>query len=277
MIRLTSLGQAAIVCLLALLFILVVIGIQLDTMRFHFKGLVGALLDDAADTVEYSVLNVGSEVGAHSGEPGSSDVGWFQFCYFMFAVALPIGLCIDLMMMWILPLRLHRQRQLVLVTELLNAWACLDVFSVAMLASILEVQEFVKYEIESLCGQINNLLAAYDPSSLAGDDTCFAVEASLTSETAVLFIAAVLLTVVSHTTLYLASAAMERRWRREEEDGEEGDEEGRIEDDSIMEWEIEREGEKLVSDIAWLRAWQGVVCGTGRLLGLITVSVPISR
>ena len=64
-------------------------------------------------------------------------------------------------------------------TTAVNAWSALDVWCVAILASLLEIQQFAKFIVGDSCDGINKYLKQYLSAYLDGDNVCFDVEASL--------------------------------------------------------------------------------------------------
>ena len=92
---------------------------------------------------------------------------------------MPLALLTLLLFMWLVPLSLHRQRQLFTLAEILNAWTALDVFCVSILAALLELQQFAAFIVGDSCDQINEILSKYLYDELDGDATCFDVIAKL--------------------------------------------------------------------------------------------------
>ena len=92
---------------------------------------------------------------------------------------MPLALLTLLLFMWLVPLSLHRQRQLFTLAEILNAWTALDVFCVSILAALLELQQFAAFIVGDSCDQINEILSKYLYDELDGDAKCFDVIAKL--------------------------------------------------------------------------------------------------
>jgi hypothetical protein len=93
-----------------------VAGVVLKTFNFEFKGLTGLLLQDAA-IASYSFVSVGQFAPVASGDPDSFTVRWMEVSYFAFGIGMPVALIFSLMVLWFVPLRLGRQRQLYVLAE----------------------------------------------------------------------------------------------------------------------------------------------------------------
>lgn len=91
---------------------------------------------------------------------------------------MPLALCVALTILWVVPLSISMQRQLFVLAEVLNAWSTLDVYSVSIIAALLEIQQFAMFIVGDSCDGINKLLENFD-EALDGDDKCFDVVAVL--------------------------------------------------------------------------------------------------
>lgn len=177
-INITTFGSMITVTAIAINIFLLINGTFIDSVEFNFKGLVGLLLKDDA-IVDYSYVTVGTSTPGHSGHPNDFSVRWMQCCFFLFGQAMPLGLMVALTIVWLIPLPLMRLQQLMVLAEVMNAWSALDVWCVAILASLLEIQQFAKFIVGDSCDGINTYLKQYLSAYLDGDNVCFDVEASL--------------------------------------------------------------------------------------------------
>lgn len=178
LVKFTYFGKFAVGGVICLTAILVVLGTFLLTMGFEFKGLTGYMLKSDAK-LDYSYVTIGTEIPEHSGLPDDFGVRWMQASYFLFGLAMPLGLLTVFMVLWTVPLTLARQRQLFVLSEVLNAWSALDVFCVAIAAGLLEIHQFAMFIVGDSCDQIDEVLSKYMDDKLDGDDTCFDVVAYL--------------------------------------------------------------------------------------------------
>ncbi len=82
-------------------------------------------------------MSVGVSVPEHSGIPNDFAIRWMQGSFFLFGLAMPLSLMVALLVLWVVPLSIAKQRQLFVLTEVLNAWSTLDVYSVSIIAGLL--------------------------------------------------------------------------------------------------------------------------------------------
>lgn len=179
-VTMTKWGKAFVVGCLLLSAIFICMGTWFLTMGFQFKGLVGLMLGEDAEN-DYSFIDVGVAIPKHSGIPNDFAIRWMQASYFVFGMAMPLSLLIVLGVLWMIPLSLDRQRQLFVLSEVLNAWSTLDVFCIAIAASLLEIRQFAAFIVGDACDGINVILGKYMDEKLDGDDKCFDVVAVLLS------------------------------------------------------------------------------------------------
>jgi hypothetical protein len=178
LVKVTTLGQTMVVIILIVTAMFVVAGTFKNTMTFEFKGLVGLMLKDEAD-VAYSFVSVGTSLPEHSGVPNDFSIRWLQASLFLFGQAMPFALLIATAVLWLMPLTLTAQRQMFVLSEVLNAWSALDVFCIAIAAALLEIQQFAAFIVGDSCDAINVILSEYLDPVLDGDDKCFDVIATL--------------------------------------------------------------------------------------------------
>jgi len=97
------------------------------------------------------------------------------------------------------------------LAEIMNAWSGLDIFVVAILAALLEIQQFAAFIVGTSCDGINKYLEEYLNTALHGDDLCFDVVTSLYPAFAVLFCAAFFLFITSIPALRFCETALQDR------------------------------------------------------------------
>jgi hypothetical protein len=177
-IQLTYLGILIIFSLLSLCLFSILLGTYIDTMAFHFKGLVGLMLQDQAET-SYSFMDIGATIPLHSGSPHARLVKWLQISFFLFGLGMPLAYLLCTYVLWFYPMTLKAMKRLQIVTEVMNAWAALDVFCVSIAAALLEIEQFALFVVGDSCDRLNLLLEKYLDPWLDGDDQCFDVVAGL--------------------------------------------------------------------------------------------------
>eukprot|EP01032_Pedospumella_encystans_P009378 gene9378-11041_t len=210
LIKVTTAGKVAVVLALVITAFVVIAGTFVETMRFEFKGLVGLILKDAAD-VDYSFVTVGTSIPEHSGVPNDFATRWLQASLFLFGQAMPFAVLLAMLGLWLVPLTLASQRSIFVLAEVLNAWSALDVFCIAIAAALLEIQQFAAFIVGDSCDGINVILEEHMDEILEGDDKCFDVIATLTSNSWLLFLAAVLLIIVVLPLLQVCHNAIHLR------------------------------------------------------------------
>lgn len=153
--------------------LLLIIGIYLNSFEIHFEGLTGFLLRDAAN-IKYSLYDVGIKFPEGSG--GRTDYDWLiwmQITYFFVSVATPIATICMALLLFIVPLPFKWQWRFMVIAEVFNSWTGLDVFCLAILATLLEIEQFAQFIVGDKCDGVNVLLAKYFDVLLQGDDKCF--------------------------------------------------------------------------------------------------------
>ncbi len=204
-ISITTLGKIAVICYLGVTFFFIISGTYIDTFKFEFKGLTGLLLGDDA-IVNYSFISVGETLP-------STSFGYITTIgsYFAFGLICPFSVLLLTLIICFVPLSTLFQSRLLVALEIANAWASLDVFCVAIIASLLEIQQFAAFIVGDSCDSINKILKKYLDPVLDGDDKCFDVIAELNPEVAVIIIAAILVCSTAILVIYLTDILIHER------------------------------------------------------------------
>jgi hypothetical protein len=196
----------SILCCLAI----VIMGSYLKTFNFVFEGLTGYLLGPDASIVSYSLLSVGEDFMSSSDSSVSiAALRWMQASYFILAFLCPILCLIMGLGIWYAPLSSRSRGSAMVYLEVVNAWSAMDVFCVAIVATVLQIEQFAQFIIGDRCDAINVYLAEYMDSQLDGHDTCFDVIATVGSDAWILFLAAASLFIISSFTLDALHRAIE--------------------------------------------------------------------
>jgi hypothetical protein len=178
-VTVTTFGKIVMVLILLLVILTIIAGAFMLTFQFEIKGLTGYLLGDDANS-PYSLVSVGTMLPKASGSPHAFGVRWIQASYLAFGLGFPLAFVAALIFLWLTPLTMKFQKGVVVATEVMNAWSALDVFVVAIVASLLEIQQFAEFIVGDSCDEINKILEEYMDDQLNGDDKCFDVIATLT-------------------------------------------------------------------------------------------------
>jgi len=209
-LRVTKRGLLVICVALCLTFSLVIYGTWVNTFTFSIKGLTGLLLQSNA-TVDYSYDYVGLVMPIDSGTPTDWRMLTMQACFFVFGVGMPALLCFLVALAWFYPMSRLNQERLFVTAEVVNAWASLDVFCLAILAALFQIRQFATFIVGDKCDGIDAILQAYLDTALDGDDVCFDVETGLLPNSWALFTAALAVFFVSYPSLLLLSECVETR------------------------------------------------------------------
>jgi hypothetical protein len=205
-VQFTLFGKIMVTVMILINTLFILAGTFLLTMGFEFRGLVGLMLKDDAD-IDYSYVSIGNALPEHSGIPNDFGVRWMQASYFLFGLAMPLGFMVTMLILWLIPMNIGWQRTCFVLSEVLNAWSALDVFCIAMAASLLEIQQFAEFVVGDSCDKLNVFLAKYMDDILEGDDTCFDVVAYLKTVRTNDFLS-LFLFLLSHCSFSLSSCAL---------------------------------------------------------------------
>jgi len=169
--------------------ILVSVGSAIISFEFQFKGALELILEYLGQPTNqpYSVITLGVGLPGSSETPNSFGVRWIQATFFIFALVVPLLYLTTLLFLWLTPMTFKMQKRVFVCTEVLNAWAALEVFVVSIIAALLEIQQFAAFIIGDKCDGIDKILEKYFVDQLDGDVTCFDVIATLESGCWLLF------------------------------------------------------------------------------------------
>jgi uncharacterized paraquat-inducible protein A len=93
----------------------------------------------------------------------------------------------------------------------LNAWSCLDVFIIAIIAAIMQISQFTGFIVGDKCDAINPFIEKYFYDSLDGYNTCFEVKAELQSGCGILFTAAIMFFILTKIVMKVCRIALNER------------------------------------------------------------------
>ena len=193
--------------------ILVIIGSTITSFSFYFHGLAGYALDlfEIAPHREYSVITLGTSVPESYEDPNDRIIRFTQVIYFLTVFVLPIATILNIMFLWFVPLPRRIQKFLYSMAEILNAWSCLDVFVLSIIAAILQISQFTEFIVGDKCDAINPIVEKYFSDILGGHNTCFEVKAYLESGCWMLFAATIIFYVVTYAVLKICRNALDER------------------------------------------------------------------
>ena len=192
---------------------LVLVGSYITSFSFYFHGLAGYALDLFKITPhrDYSVIELGFNVPDAAENPNDGVIRFTQIIYFLTVFLMPVAMLLNVIFLWFIPLPRCAQKFFYSITEILNAWSCLDVFVVAIMAAITEISQFTEFIVGDKCDAINPFISKYFYNRLDGHNTCFEVQAYLKEGSWLLFIAAIIFFISSNIVMKVCRNALNER------------------------------------------------------------------
>ncbi len=199
---------------------LVILGSRLISFSFNFHGLAGYALGllDISPHREYSVLDLGLSIPESYEFPNNFTIRFTQVIYFLTIFVLPITHLIVVIFLWSIPFSRKTQKLIYSISEILNAWSCLDVFVISIIAAVVEIGQFTQFIVGDKCDFINPFIQKYFTEILDGHNTCFEVKAYLQSGCWVLFAAAITYFIGSMIVMKVCRNALYERLPNEVKD-----------------------------------------------------------
>ena len=146
-----------------------------------------------------------------SERPNSFTIRFTQLIYFLTILIFPICHLLTVIILWLVPLSRKIQKFIYTICEILNAWSCIDVFVISIIAAIVEISQFTAFIVGDKCDFINPFLAKFFDNTLNGHDTCFEVDAFLQSGCWILFAAAIMYFIGSMVVMKVCRNALYER------------------------------------------------------------------
>ena len=192
---------------------LVIAGSLTQCFSFYFHGLAGYGLDllKIPPHREFSILDLGLSVPAAYENPTDSAIIFTQIVYFLTVLVLPLAFLLFVGILWFVPMTRKAQTIIYAIAEILNAWSCIDVFVIAIVASLTEIEQFTKFIVGDKCNSIDPIIKKYFSKILDGHDTCFQVKTYLQEGCWLFFAAAVSFFITSFVILKVCRNALNER------------------------------------------------------------------
>lgn len=195
--------------------VLVSAGAGVNSFRFNFAGLTGAILGSVDSHRPFSLVSLGDMLPEAYADPDSITIRWIQAAYFLFSLAVVLAYHLALLGLWLWPMTRQKQRRLLVVAKTLNAWSGLDVFVLAIMASVFEISSLASFIVGHKCDAINALLANPPavlatrlPKSLLEHPQCIELTTSLEPGCWLLFTSALVSGIVGQVMLGIMSNAL---------------------------------------------------------------------
>ena len=167
--------------MLALSCALTVFGVVVDVFQYEYKGFLGTCFAPlgVAPTKPVSLLSLGTGLPYSSTAPDSFGIRFFQACYLMFVLAIPLLHAAVMMVLWLVPLSLRAQQLCFHIADMCDAWSSLGVFMVSVIAALMQLHQLTMFILGDFCHDINMLIAAHFNDFTSGDNWCLDVGGSI--------------------------------------------------------------------------------------------------
>ena len=208
----TLFGKLVIPTIILLTAGLAIGGSLVDAFELNWEGsLIGDLLatHGGAESKDYSVTSLLMDIPNTSFDQSTgAGIRTIQVAYSLFVLVIPLMFIVSLAVIWVIPLTMQLQKAAFLAVEIFSAWAAMDVFIVALIVALLELEQFAAFIISDKCDGIDDFLAKINPES---PSTCFTVKATLKSGSWILVVAVIILFSVGYTIMYICNKAIHER------------------------------------------------------------------
>ncbi len=180
-VRYTRFGAVLMLVLMLSSLALVIAGALTDTFAFHFEGAAGAVFPYAGVQTDraFSLISLALALPAAAVDPNSFGVRSVQATFLLFAFVVPLCYLVALLLLWALTLRGREHSKLFHVVEVLRAWSAMEVFVLAVIAALTELEQFAQFLVGDRCDFINPFLRRFFTGVLNGNPTCFDVTTTL--------------------------------------------------------------------------------------------------
>ena len=192
---------------------LVIAGSITQCFSFYFHGLAGYALDLLKIPAhrEFSIIQLGIDVPGAYETPHDPTIIFTQVIYFLTVLVLPLAFLLNLIILWFVPMHRKAQKIFYNIAEILNAWSCIDVFVIAIFASLTEIGQFTKFIVGDKCDSIDPIIQKYFKKTLNGHNTCFEVQTYLEEGCWLFFAAAITFFISSFVILKVCRNALNER------------------------------------------------------------------
>jgi hypothetical protein len=167
--------------------VLLSIGMTQESFKFEIGGIAGDILGE--DRISYySLLSLGGSLPESVRYRSSMGIILLEVAYYLYAVVIPFACLGILVFLMICPMTLTAQRFFLTLAEITNAWSAVEVFSLSIIASLLEISTFASFIVGDKCDLIKKILKDYFETAMTDDSdaTCFTVRSSVESNVGVL-------------------------------------------------------------------------------------------
>jgi uncharacterized paraquat-inducible protein A len=214
LVKLTKRFRRTIVMAMLTTFILICVGVNLKCFHFTINGVAGTLRKSRVR--EYSLVSIGESIPQSVQDTSSFGIHWIQSCYFFFALTMPLVCLLSLFVLFVYPMTIKQQQKVFVIAEVSNAWSAVEVFVIAIIASLIEIAPFSQSMVGQHCSLLNQILSGWSGGDGNELHHCFGVKSSLDGSSAVLIIGVMLNSILISTLHRFAHHALWERIERED-------------------------------------------------------------
>lgn len=182
-------------------FVLFIAGISVNSFSFEFFGLTGWALDilDKVNKRGISILKMIPQFPLSCEDPNSAGTRIIQIIYIITAVITPILHIIGLLIMLVFPMTKKQLFSWYNLCEVLYSWSCLDVFTVSIFISVVQISLLTNFMVGDSCDLINVILKKFFTKDkfIDGHYKCFEIHSILENGIFILMAAAIINTVAA--------------------------------------------------------------------------------
>jgi hypothetical protein len=207
---LSGLLKAGFVVCMTVTFALLTIGSLRKSFTFEFGGLAGKLLGDN-NTKSFSLVSIGTSIPGSVEDSDGLGVMFLQVVYFFYACIMPCVCLLALLILMVVPMTCSQQERWLTVAEVGNAWSAMEVFVMSIVAALFEISTFASFIVGQKCDILNQILQDEFDDQLDGDDVCYSLSASASSNMWLLVVGVALNSALVSTLLRMAQNVVEER------------------------------------------------------------------
>lgn len=208
--RLSGFFKALLVVCMAITVALLSVGSIRKSFTFEFGGLAGALLGDNS-TKSYSLISIGTAIPESVEYSDGPGVMLLQVVYFFYACIMPCACLASLSILMVVPMNCSQQELWLTAAEVANAWSAMEVFVMSIIAALFEISTFASFIVGHKCDILNQILQDEYDDQLGGDDVCYSLKATASSNMWLLVVGVALNSFLVSTLLRMAHSVVEER------------------------------------------------------------------
>ena len=180
-------GKTTTIGLIASVLSLIVfcLGYFLHILEFNYENVLGK------NKVSYSLCTIGKHIPQATNESNSPSIRWLQVIYFIITIVAPLLNHTFHLCLYLVPMKVTKQRQVLLMSEIASAWNAIDVLAIGLLFSIWQIPKIANKIID------------------VGSTQCYNIESKLKATSSIAFIGAFMhisccyfLNIQAHKVLY---------------------------------------------------------------------------